>query len=213
MAQHLVMVIDMKNCIACSSCAVACKFENNLPNDIWWNHVRTIDDEFVIDPDRKEVPTGIYPNLAMGNITVSCQHCENPACLSVCPTGATQKDDETGIVTIDPEQCIGCKSCIAACPYDVRTYVEHEPQYAVDFALGSTDVPTHKQGVVEKCTFCYHHVKNGDLPACIEPCPARVRYFGDLNDPNSDVSKLIAENDYVQLLPDSGTVPSVYYLR
>lgn len=207
MAQRLGMVIDMKGCIACTSCAVACKIENNLPNEVWWNRILT---DGGANPD---TPAGTYPNLTMDNFTVACQHCDNPACVKVCPVGATYKDEETGVVRQDYDKCIGCRMCMAACPYTgVRSFNWEEPQYVVEHAVGDADVPKHQKHVVEKCTMCWHRLAQGLEPACVEPCPARVRYFGDLNDPDSEVSKLLRDREYMQILPERDTEPSVYYL-
>ncbi|OUO91709.1 4Fe-4S ferredoxin [Gordonibacter sp. An230] len=207
MAERLGMVIDMKACIACASCAVACKVENNLPDEVWWNRVLTDGGE---NPD---TPAGVYPDLTMSNLVVACQHCENPACVKVCPVGATYKDSETGVVRQDYDKCIGCRMCMSACPYTgVRSFNWEEPRHVVGHALGDADVPAHQKHVVEKCTMCWHRLAKGLQPACVEVCPARVRYFGDLNDPDSEVSQLIRERECKQLLPSEGTNPSVYYL-
>lgn len=110
-------VIDMKNCIACHACAVACKVENNLPDGIWWARVLTDGGA------SQETPAGEFPNLTMRNIEVNCQHCDNPACVKACPVGATYKDPDTGAVRQDYDKCIGCRMCIAACPYTgVRSF-------------------------------------------------------------------------------------------
>ncbi len=125
----LVMLVDTKRCIACNSCAVACKVENNLPKDIWWNRVMTVGGPHM------DAPAGTYPNLEMYNVTVACQHCENPACVKVCPVGATYKDPETGVVRQDYDKCIGCRMCMSACPYNgVRSFNWEEPSYHLDFA-------------------------------------------------------------------------------
>ena len=144
---------------------------------------------------------------------MACQHCENPACVKVCPVGATYKDEATGVVRQDYDKCIGCRMCMSACPYTgVRSFNWREPQYAIGQPMGALDIPEHQKQVVEKCTMCWHRLAKGEIPACIEPCPARIRYFGDFDDPDSEVSKLIRENDYMQLLPECDTHPSVYYL-
>ena len=145
----LVMLVDTKRCIACNSCAVACKVENNLPKDVWWNRVMTVGGPHL------DAPSGTYPNLEMYNVTVACQHCENPACVKVCPVGATYKDPETGVVRQDYDKCIGCRMCMSACPYNgVRSFNWEEPVYHLDFATGDQDVAPHQKHVVEKCTFC-----------------------------------------------------------
>ena len=207
MAERLGMVIDMKACIACASCAVACKVENNLPDEVWWNRVLTDGGE---NPD---TPAGVYPDLTMSNLVVACQHCDNPACAKVCPVGATYKDPETGVVRPDYDKCIGCRMCMSACPYTgVRSFNWEEPQYHMDYAVGGKDVPVHQKHVVEKCTFCYHRISKGEEPACMHLCVGRARHWGDLDDPNSEVSQLIRDREYKQLLPERGTDPSVYYL-
>lgn len=207
MAKRYGMVVDTKRCIGCNTCAVACKIENNLPSNIWWNRALTD------GGDSPDTPSGVFPNLKMDFLTLQCQHCENPACVKVCPVGATYKDPETGVVRQDYDKCIGCRMCMAACPYTgVRSFNWEEPQHVVPHALGDVDVPVHQKHVVEKCTFCWHRLAKGLEPACLETCPGRGRFFGDLNDPDSEVSKLIREREYKQLLPDEGTKPSVYYL-
>ena len=207
MAKRYGMVVDTKRCIGCNTCAVACKIENNLPSNIWWNRALTD------GGDSPDTPSGVFPNLKMDFLTLQCQHCENPACVKVCPVGATYKDPETGVVRQDYDKCIGCRMCMAACPYTgVRSFNWEEPQHVVPHALGDVDVPVHQKHVVEKCTFCWHRLAKGLEPACLEMCPGRGRFFGDLNDPDSEVSKLIASREYKQLLPDEGTKPSVYYL-
>lgn len=205
--KRLAMVIDTRRCMACNSCTVACKIENNLPNNTWWNRVMTVGGENLDSPE------GTYPNLKMMNITVACQHCDNPACVKVCPVGATYQDPETGVVRQDYDKCIGCRMCMSACPYTgVRSFNWEEPQYHLDFAVGDADVSPHQKHTVEKCTFCWHRLAKGVQPACVEVCPARARHFGDLNDPESEVSQLIRDREYMQLLPERDTHPSVYYL-
>ena len=204
---HYGFAIDTVRCIGCHTCSTACKLSNNLPIDIWWNRVLTVGGEAM------DTPGGEWPNNHMRFLPVSCQHCENPACVKVCPVGATYKDPETGAVRQDYDKCIGCRMCIAACPYTgVRSFNWEEPKYAIGQDMGDADVPKHQKHTVEKCTMCWHRLAKGKQPACVEVCPARVRYFGDFDDPDSEVSKLIREREYMQLLPEKGTKPSVYYL-
>lgn len=204
------MVIDTKKCIGCHVCAMACKLENNLPNDVWWNRILTDNGGGV----GFDMVGGSYPdNLKLGFIAMGCQHCDNPACVKVCPVGATYKDPETGVVRQDYDKCIGCRMCMSACPYTgVRSFNWEEPSYHLDFSVGDVDVPVHQKHVVEKCTMCWHRIAKGLAPACVEACSARARHFGDLDDPNSEVSQLIRDREYKQLLPERGTDPSVYYL-
>jgi molybdopterin-containing oxidoreductase family iron-sulfur binding subunit len=205
--KHYVMVVDTKRCIGCHTCALACKVENNLPDGVWWNRTLTV------GGDEMDTPEGDYPNLQIGFITLACQHCENPACVKVCPVGATWKDEETGLVMQDPDKCIGCRYCMVACPYTgVRQFNFEEPQFAAAVEVGSVDAFNHQKHTVEKCTFCAPRVAKGQEPACIEVCPARARTFGDLNDPNSDVALLLSKRPYFQLLDEKGTEPSVYFL-
>jgi molybdopterin-containing oxidoreductase family iron-sulfur binding subunit len=205
--KHLVMVIDLKRCIGCHTCAVACKSENNLPDGVWWNRVLTVGGESM------DTPEGTFPNVQMQFLTLACQQCENPACVKVCPVGATYKRDEDGVVVQDYDRCIGCRYCMVACPYTgVRQFNWKAPQYQLDFPVGDTAVPAHQANTVEKCTFCFHRLAQDKLPACIEQCPARARHFGDVNDPDSEVSTLLRERPYFQLLAEKGTKPSVYFL-
>lgn len=150
----------------------------------------------------------------MYNVTVACQHCENPACVKVCPVGATYKDPETGVVRQDYDKCIGCRMCMSACPYNgVRSFNWEEPVYHLDFATGDQDVAPHQKHVVEKCTFCWHRLAKGLAPACVEACSARARIFGDASDPDSAVSQKLRERSSMRLLEDRDTEPSVYFLR
>ena len=204
---HYGMVIDTKRCVGCNACTVACKMANNVPQDIFWTRALTDGGEMM------DTPAGEFPDVSLRYITVSCQHCENPACAKVCPVGATYKDPETGVVRQDYDKCIGCRMCMSACPYTgVRSFNWEEPRYPMDFALGDADAPKHQKHVVEKCIFCYQRLARGETPACMDLCPARARHFGDLDDPDSEVSKLLRERSYEQLLPSEGTKPSVYYL-
>lgn len=142
---------------------------------------------------------------------MSCQHCENPACLKVCPVGATYKDDK-GRVEIHYDRCIGCRICMAACPYNARVFNWSEPVRDPDFNYGDADVPVRPKGVAEKCTLCKERTDRGEEPMCVAVCPARARVYGDLDDPESEVSKLVAQGNAVQLLPEKGTNPQVHYL-
>lgn len=197
---RLGMVIDLRKCIGCQGCSIVCKVENFTPQGVFWNEVV-----------QKEI--GIFPNVDKINLPRPCMHCEDPACLRVCPTGATMKRAD-GIVLVDDDICTGCRACVVACPYDARYYIGERSTY---FAGHTTPYEAygqdrHKVGTVSKCTFCYHRVDQGLQPACVSNCMARARYFGDLDDPNSEVSRLIRERHGQQLNPDAGTNPNVYYL-
>lgn len=199
--------IDMRRCIGCHTCSVACKEENGIPDNVWWKRVLTEGGE------RMDTPAGEYPNLSREFVAVGCQHCENPACVKVCPVGATFKDAETGIIRQDCDKCIGCRMCMAACPYTgVRSFNWEKPVYSIGFATGDIDVPEHQEHTVEKCTMCWHRIARGEEPECVAACLGRAHFWGDLNDPESEISQLIASREYKQLLPEEGTKPSVYYL-
>lgn len=201
------MVLDLTRCIGCQACSVACKMANNLPSGMWWNRVLTEGGSAL------DTASGEYPVNHLRHIPVNCQHCEEPACVKVCPVGATYKDPETGIVHQDHDACIGCRMCMSACPYTgVRVFSWEEPKYALDVVLGDRDAPRHQGRVVEKCTFCQHRLARGEVPACMELCPGRARYWGDFDDPDSEVSRLVRERATMQLLSEEGTKPSVHYL-
>ena len=201
------MAIDTKACIGCNTCAMKCKQSNNVPNGILWNRILTD------GGDGPDTMSGEFPDCILRFYPTACQHCINPACTKVCPVGATYKDADTGIVMQDYGKCIGCRMCMAACPYTgVRSFNWEEPQYYIDVRFGEQQVADHQKHTVEKCVLCKDRVLAGLEPACVEVCPARARVFGDLNDPESGISKLVASRSYEQLLPGQGTKPSVYYL-
>lgn len=199
------MAIDLDRCVGCHTCSVACKVENNLPDGIWWNRVLTIGGE------EMDTPQGKFPNTEMRYITVNCQQCENPACVKACPVKATYRRED-GIVIQDYDKCIGCRACMVACPYNARSFNWQKPEYTIDVQLGDAGIAQHQYNVVEKCNFCTHRLAKGEEPACISACPARARYFGDLDDPNSEVCQAIQNKSYVKLLEDKGTKPSIFYL-
>lgn len=214
------MALDLNRCFGCQACAAACKVANNLPKDLVYNVVYTKTDKdystfgqaVVKGAITNDVAGGTYPDCTLGFLPVQCQHCQNPACLDVCPTGATQKRED-GIVWVDDELCIGCESCIQACPYDeVRTLIGGDPEYYLDIVVGEADAPTHRGGTVEKCTFCHNLIDRGEVPACMQCCPGRARYWGDLDDPESEISKAIEGRETMFLREDAGTAPNVYYL-
>ncbi|MDR0350426.1 MAG: 4Fe-4S dicluster domain-containing protein, partial [Coriobacteriales bacterium] len=156
------MVIDTVRCYGCNACAVACKLNNNLANGIWWNTILTEGGA------TRDTASGEWPNNEMRFFPRSCQHCRKPLCVAACPTGASQKREEDGIVIVDTELCIGCATCLTACPYDVRTLPEDEPTYYQEVALGQYDAPLHRAGKTEKCTFCSNLIDRDKAPACIQ---------------------------------------------
>ena len=201
------MAIDTKRCVGCNACTLACKQANNVPDGVMWSRVLTD------GGDMPDTPASDGGNLSMRYFPMGCQHCENPACVKVCPVGATYKDPETGVVRQDYDKCIGCRMCMSACPYTgVRSFNWEEPKYFLDFATGDEDVPKHQKHVVEKCTMCWHRIAKNERPMCADVCRNQARWWGDLDDPESDVASLLKSRSHKQLLPDMGTKPSVYYL-
>jgi Fe-S-cluster-containing dehydrogenase component len=172
------MAVDTRRCVGCNACVLACKAENNLPESGFRDWITT-------------ETRGTFPNLSMEIRSERCNHCDNPPCTGVCPTGASHVG-EGGIVLVDPAKCTGCKACMASCPYDAR-YV-------------------HPDGHVDKCTFCLHRVQRGQDTACVESCPTHALTFGDLNDPDSAVSVLLRRRRHHTLQPELGMAPNVYFL-
>ncbi|MCL1798520.1 MAG: 4Fe-4S dicluster domain-containing protein [Eggerthellaceae bacterium] len=201
------MAIDKARCSGCNACSMTCKVENNVPDTVWWSRAVSVGGDY------RYTPAGEYPHgLSMSFYTLACQHCGKPACVAVCPVDGATYRREDGIVMQDPELCIACRLCMQACPYDVRSYVNGEPQYTLGFAVGDADVREHPGNSIEKCSFCYHRIDRGERPACVDICPAQARHFGDLDDPQSTLSQVLASRSFHQLLTERGTNPSVYLL-
>ena len=202
----LALVINQKRCIGCQACALSCKMSNNVPDGMMWNRVLSV------NTDHMDGAQGTFPNLTREYLPIACQHCEDPACQKVCPTGATYKDDK-GRVLIDYDKCIGCRMCMAACPYNARVFNWNEPVRQVGFDYGDKDVPARGKGIMEKCTLCHERADRGEDPMCVVNCPMRARVYGDLDDPNSEVSKLVREGSVYTLLAEKGTRPQVHYIK
>ena len=198
------IAINKTRCIGCQTCAHACKMQNNVPSGMRWNRVLTE------GCDVEDGALGQFPNLSRGYLPLACQHCENPACQRVCPTGATYKDDK-GRVEVDYDKCIGCRMCMAACPYNARVFNWNEPRRDPDFNYGDKDVPVRGKGVVEKCTMCKERTDRGDEPMCVVCCPTKARIWGDVDDPASDVARIIREQRTHVLLEEQGPRPQVHY--
>jgi Fe-S-cluster-containing dehydrogenase component len=173
------MVIDTRKCVGCMDCVVACKTENGVPDGYCRDWITT------------ELH-GEFPHLALEIRSERCNHCDRPPCVACCPTGASHVEAFGKVVLVDANRCIGCKACIASCPYDARF--------------------VHPDGYADKCTFCYHRTKDGKDPACVSVCPARAMVFGDLDDPKSRVSELLRMRKARTLRPEAGTGPRVFYL-
>jgi len=194
------MVIDLKRCIGCQSCSMACKTENATPPSIFYRHVM-------------EGEVGKYPSGKRVYLPLQCMHCKEPLCMKVCPTGATTQRPD-GVVTVDAEKCMGCKYCVVACPYGSRYFYREIRSYFPDQLTPFEKVgyTKHTVGTVGKCDFCVGRLEKGWKPACVQTCPTNAIYIGDLDDPNSEVSRLIRERNGYQLHPELGSDPSVYYL-
>ncbi len=194
------MVIDLNRCIGCQACTVACKVKNFTKPGIFWNWV--LHEE-----------AGEYPSVRRHFIPRLCMQCQDAPCIDACPTGATYRGED-GLVLIEYDKCAGCKYCLLACPYGARCFNEEKGGYygAVLTPAEKLGYQKHRLGVVEKCDFCLDSLKQGQEPACVRVCPPKARYFGDLNDPDSEISQLIRSKHGFQLLKELGTNPSVYYL-
>ena len=205
------MVIDLNSCVGCQTCTIACKHSNDTPPGVQWRRV--------ID-----VELGTFPNVERLFMVTGCQHCAEPSCVPVCPTGAT-KQRADGLVTMDYDLCIGCGYCAVACPYQARNIAHEQKWYYGQPTAQETQVAhADRVGVANKCTFCVERVDNGlangltpgvdpeATPACANACIATAIHFGDFNDPDSNVSRLTSEDNSVQMHAELGNDPQVKYL-
>ncbi|MCR4374420.1 MAG: 4Fe-4S dicluster domain-containing protein [Acidobacteria bacterium] len=217
------LVIDLDRCTACQACVVACKHENNVPFStpataaagrlMTWIQLVAV-----------ETPSHGAPTA----LPLMCQQCDRPPCTDVCPTSATYLNPEGIVAQIYP-RCIGCRYCTNACPYAVKLFNWHTPEWPESMApLKNPDVSVRPKGVVEKCTFCHHRLMRAReqaradgrelssedyVPACVQTCPAEAMVFGDLDDPNSEVAVLAASSRAFRWMEELGTRPKVVYLR
>ncbi len=206
------MAVDLRRCIGCQTCTTACRQANATPPGVQWRQVL-------------DMEAGEYPDVRRAFVPVGCMHCGDPPCEHVCPTTATKKRDD-GLVTIDYELCIGCGYCAVACPYQARPIV-----HRATFAYG--EKPTEPEqvrydperiSVATKCTFCKERIDGAKekgltpgvdpeaTPACVNACITETLVFGDRDDPNSKVSKLLAETRHFRMHEELGTDPGMYYI-
>lgn len=206
------MIADLQSCVGCQTCTAACRHANTTPPGVQWRQVL-------------DMEIGEYPDVARAFVPIGCQHCADPPCLEVCPSTATRQRDD-GIVTIDYDTCIGCGYCAVACPYDARFKVSKPT-----FAYGRKPNPAEQRQIDEtrinvatKCTFCHDKIDDGlargltpgidpdATPACVNSCIGDALHFGDLDDPTSNVARLLAENESFRMHEELETKPGFYYL-
>ncbi|MBI4673647.1 MAG: 4Fe-4S dicluster domain-containing protein [Chloroflexi bacterium] len=206
------MVVDLRKCVGCQTCTIACKQTNNTPPRVFWRWVA-------------DCETGTYPDVQRSFVPMGCQHCTNPPCLEVCPTTATYKRAD-GIVDIDYDLCIGCGYCIVACPYLARNIVFETAPYYEAGLIPPEQVLAHpdRVGVATKCNFCFPRVQEGlarglvpgvapdATPMCVGACISNAMHFGDLDNPESNISRYIRENQTVRLSEELGTESAIYYI-
>jgi phenylacetyl-CoA:acceptor oxidoreductase subunit 1 len=210
------MAIELKRCIGCNACVLGCKAEHFLEPNMFWNRVLIGE-------------KGKYPQVTKLIYSVRCNHCADPKCVKVCPTGATQQRED-GIVWVDETKCVGCRYCMVACPYQMRSMNEDPDaryfpgqELTEHEKIGKTLYP-HAKGVVQKCVFCKERIDSGlaagltpgvdrdATPACVIICPTKAIHFGDLDDPNSEINRVIKEKHGHTFHPEFDTEPSISYI-
>ncbi|MFH0945643.1 MAG: 4Fe-4S dicluster domain-containing protein [Planctomycetota bacterium] len=217
--KHWALAIDTEKCAercsadgGCGACISACHEAHNVPDLddtrreikwIWHESLETVFHDRVNEHTSKE--------LRERPVLVLCNHCDNPPCVRVCPTGATWKRED-GPVMMDMHRCIGCRYCITACPYGSRSFNFSDPRACIE--KQNPDYPTRTKGVVEKCTLCTERLSRGERPACVEACEqagVKAILFGDLNDPDSEIRKFAGSTLPARRKEGLGTLPQVYY--
>jgi phenylacetyl-CoA:acceptor oxidoreductase subunit 1 len=206
------MVADLRRCVGCQTCTAACRHANATPPGVQWRRVL-------------DMEVGEYPDVKRVFLPVGCQHCDEPPCRDVCPTTATRKRDD-GIVTVDYDLCIGCGYCAVACPYQAR-YRTPRAVFAYGGAPAQHEAKRHdpaRIAVATKCTFCVERIDAGTAqgrtpgvdpeatPACVNSCISGALAFGDVDDPDSNVSQLLRENQHFRMHEELGTGPGFHYL-
>ncbi len=209
--QKWAMVIDVKACIGCRRCVYACVKENNIGRDSGFTYIQVLEMELgKVDVETAESHYEEGGRKDKWYMPVQCMQCAKPTCVYGCPVKATWKEPD-GIVTIDYNKCIACRNCMVTCPYGARHFNWVEPE--VPEGEVNPKVPLEaKAGVVEKCTFCVQRTRKGKTTACTEACPVGARKFGDLNDPNSEVSVLLRTRRVWRLKEELGNDPMIWYV-
>ena len=209
--------LDLSRCIGCRRCVYACVAENNQSRNpqIHWISVLEMDKERGIDFAHSNMYYNHDKVPAAGHfyMPVACQQCDNPPCVKVCPVKATWKEPD-GIVVVDYSWCIGCRYCMAACPYGARRFNWAKPSVPKEQWNTEAHVLGNRPryaGVVEKCTFCIQRVRRGRYPACVEVCPVGARKFGNLLDPKSEIRYIIENKRVLRLKEELNTQPSFFY--
>ena len=209
------MVVDMKKCKDdCDDCIKACHRVHNVPDfgnpkdAVKWIWKDPYEKTFP-DDENRYMQEYIDQTLKGRQFILLCNHCDNPPCVRVCPTKATFKRED-GIVMMDYHRCIGCRFCMAGCPYGSRSLNWRDPRPFIKEI--NKEFPTRERGVVEKCNFCSERLAKGLIPACVEACKEKVLVFGDLEDPNSAVRELLRTHHTIRRKPQLGTMPQVYYI-
>ena len=205
------MIADLRRCVGCQTCTAACKQANATPPGVQWRKV-------------VDLEVGEYPEVKRAFVPVGCMHCDDPPCMHVCPSTATRKRAD-GIVTVDYDLCIGCAYCAVACPYQARYKVDRaEFAFQEEIPPETAQLDKKRIGVATKCTFCVERIDAGlaaglkpgvdpaATPACVNSCIAAALHFGDVEDPGSNVSQLLAENRFFRMHEELGTGPRFYYL-
>lgn len=205
------MVIDVEKCIGCQTCTISCKVNNHVVDEVFRTQV--------VDYEQGE-----YPNVNRTFLPAHCNQCDEPKCVSSCPADATWKTEE-GVVTIDHQKCTGCKSCVVSCPYGARTYLDRDHEFDEADPFEQRLEAENTLGTVMKCDFCYDEITDATedgyelgedpeaTPHCVNACIADAKHFGDLDDPEDDVTRMVANENVTPLHPERGTEPNIYYRR